>query len=222
MSSPIEKIISLKFFANPGSMRVSVKEAVDNNISDPRNGVMLRMLSFIRYGERAGSGLQGIFRTWKAVYHTEPRVEISASGVDRTTLFLEFNGHQPDIESMLTLYGQSLNKPKDSTQEIKDSTQEIKDSTQEIKDSTQETKDSTQETKDSTQEIKDSIIKNTSTNKEKVIFLLRENSKMTLSEVADKLGLTRNGVKKITDKLRRDGLLSRKGPTKSGEWVVNS
>ena len=44
---------------------------------------------------------------------------------------------------------------------------------------------------------------------------------MTLSEVADIIGLTRNGVKKITDTLRREGVLSRKGSTKAGEWIVN-
>ncbi len=235
-------------FANPGSMRVSVKEAVDNNISDPRNGVMLRMLSLIRYGERAGSGLQGIFRTWEAVYHTKPRVEISANGVDRTTLYLEFNGHQPDIEAMLTLYGKSLNKAKSSTQEINDSTQEIVgntiSSTLENGDSTLQKAGSTLESSDtiagSTLENSESTLQNVGstlesgdtvggstlesnlTNREKVILLLKENSKMTLPEVGKKLGLTRDGVNKIVAKLRREGILSRKGSTKSGEWVVNN
>lgn len=91
-------------FANPGSMRASVKEAVHSNISDPRNSVMLRMLSSIHYGERAGSGLQGIFKTWRAVYHIEPRMVVSTNGIDRTTLYLDYGSQQPDIDAMMKLY----------------------------------------------------------------------------------------------------------------------
>lgn len=91
-------------FANPGSMRVSLTEAVQDNISDPRNGVMLKMLAMVEYGERAGSGLHGIFTTWEQVYHTKPRIEVSTSGVDRTVLSLNFDGQQPDIQAMKLLY----------------------------------------------------------------------------------------------------------------------
>ncbi|MDE6533277.1 MAG: HTH domain-containing protein [Muribaculaceae bacterium] len=92
-------------FANPGSMRVSLAEAIQDSASDPRNGVMMKMLAMVKYGERAGSGLQGIFKTWQSVYHCVPKLEVTTSGgVDRTTLTLGFEGHQPDIEAMKLLY----------------------------------------------------------------------------------------------------------------------
>ena len=92
-------------FANPGSMRVSLTEAIQDSASDPRNGVMMKMLAMVKYGERAGSGLQGIFKTWQSVYHCAPKLEVTTSGgVDRTTLTLGFEGHQPDIEAMKLLY----------------------------------------------------------------------------------------------------------------------
>lgn len=91
-------------FANPGNMRVSLNEAVHDNISDPRNGVMLKMLALVEYGERAGSGLQGIFTTWEKVYHIIPEIEIAMSGVDRTTLILKYNGNHPDIHAMKLMY----------------------------------------------------------------------------------------------------------------------
>lgn len=92
-------------FANPGSMRVSLKEALQDSASDPRNGVMMKMLAMVEYGERAGSGLQGIFKTWEIIYHSTPRLEVTTSdGVDRTTLTLDFS-NQPDIEAMKKLYG---------------------------------------------------------------------------------------------------------------------
>lgn len=53
-------------FANPGSMRVSLNEALQDSASDPRNGVMMKMLAMVEYGERAGSGLQGRLRGIKS------------------------------------------------------------------------------------------------------------------------------------------------------------
>lgn len=91
-------------FAKPGSMRVSLAEALQDGASDPRNG-MMKMPAMAEYGERAGSGLQGIFKTRQSVYHCAPKLEVTTSGgVDRTVLALPFEGHQPDIEAMKPLY----------------------------------------------------------------------------------------------------------------------
>lgn len=43
---------------------------------------------------------------------------------------------------------------------------------------------------------------------------------MTLSDVASEVGSTRDGIRKITDKLRANGLLIREGSTKGGRWIV--
>ena len=222
-------------FANPGSMRVSVKDAVNGNISDPRNGVMLRMLSLIRYGERAGSGLQGIFKTWEKVYHSSPRIEVATDGVDRTTLYLDFNGRQPDIQAMLRLYDHPEEvKFEDSTQESKgENTQETDasspESSLEIKNSGESIQESIQETQSKGESIQESIqetpnrgksIQEKKSNAEKVVELLRIHPMITLSEVAARLALSRIGVQKITDRLKADGRLKREGSTKAGRWVV--
>lgn len=224
-------------FANPGSMRVSLTEALQDSASDPRNGVMMKMLAMVVYGERAGSGLQGIFKTWQNVYHNTPKLEVTTSGgVDRTVLTLAFDGHQPDIEAMKQLYGNSddlieVSDTRESSPEIEGSTQEILPSTQEqtkdVQQNTQETLNSTQESIGNTQESLNStqeIIGNTQetsiSNRERLITLLRDNPRLTLADVAEMIGLTRDGVKKIVYKLRSEGILSRKGSTKAGEWIV--
>lgn len=209
-------------FANPGSMRVSLTEAIQDSASDPRNGVMMKMLAMVKYGERAGSGLQGIFKTWQSVYHCAPKLEVTTSGgVDRTILTLGFEGHQPDIEAMKLLYDNpdeliEVNSTQDSTQENEQKgytiVSEPANSTQEIINSTQENRNSTQEITNSTQEIK--------SNRERLISLLRGNPNLTLAEIAEMIGLTRDGVKKIADKLRAEGILSREGSTKAGKWIV--
>lgn len=55
---------------------------------------------------------------------------------------------------------------------------------------------------------------------EKILSLLRTNPSLTLAEVASRLGITRDGVKKAADKMRADGRLVREGSTKAGHWIV--
>lgn len=43
---------------------------------------------------------------------------------------------------------------------------------------------------------------------------------MTLSDVASEVGSTRDGIRKIMDKLRANGLLIREDSTKGGRWIV--
>lgn len=90
-------------FANPGSMRVAKKEAIEGGVSDPRNGVILKIFSLINYGERAGSGLNSIFNVWNHVYHTPASISEEV-GVDRVIVTLPNGGHEQDVKAMLELY----------------------------------------------------------------------------------------------------------------------
>ena len=90
-------------FANPGTMRVAKKEAIEGGMSDPRNGVMLKIFSLINYGERAGSGVNSIFNVWNHVYHTPAEI-YEEVGVDRVIVSLPNGGHEQDMKAMLELY----------------------------------------------------------------------------------------------------------------------
>ena len=91
--------------SNPGTVRISISDAVEGGISDPRNGIMLKIFSLIDFGERAGSGLSGICKRWEKVYHTPVTIEEThKDGVDRTILTLSTGGHEQDVKAMLELY----------------------------------------------------------------------------------------------------------------------
>lgn len=211
-------------FANPGSMRVSLTEALQDSASDPRNGVMMKMLAMVEYGERAGSGLQGIFKTWQSVYHCEPKLEVTTSGgVVRTTLTLGFEGHQPDIEAMKLLYG----NPEDLI-EVSD-TQESKGKMEDgLKNSPENDgeHDSVHQKSNngSLEDMLTSLLSSPeftrSSSDQKVLMLLKSDPRLTLDRIAGFLNMTKRGVQKITNRLQQTGTLSRKGSTKAGEWVV--
>lgn len=229
-------------FANPGSMRVSLTEALQDSASDPRNGVMMKMLAMVEYGERAGSGLQGIFKTWQSVYHCEPKLEVTTSGgVDRTTLTLGFEGHQPDIEAMKLLYGNTddiievgdiLKSKGESTGEISNDVQNPSESKGESGDGLKNSPESDGENdsvhqksnKGSLEDTLTSLLSSSefirSSSDQKVLMLLKSDPRLTLNRIAGFLNMTKRGVQKITNRLQQTGVLSRKGSTKAGEWVV--
>lgn len=195
-----------------------------------------KMLAMVKYGERAGSGLQGIFNTWQSVYHCAPKLEVTTSGgVDRTTLILDFEGHQPDIEAMKLLYDYpdeliEADSAQESKEEmgsyLKGSPKSTQKSAKSIQESIQE-KTGIQESYSvhqklhncSSESIQESI-QEIKSNRSKVLYILSRKPASTLNEVAKLIGLSRIGVQKIVSKLRAEGVLSRKGSNKAGEWVV--
>ena len=74
-------------FANPGNMRIPVKEAFKGGQSDPRNPLLHKMFSYLGYGERAGSGLSMINDVWKQKGWIMPKIE-ETFNPNRTTLIL--------------------------------------------------------------------------------------------------------------------------------------
>ncbi len=47
---------------------------------------------------------------------------------------------------------------------------------------------------------------------------MRENNKITTTEIADILGISRRAVAKQIEKLKNEGKLRRIGPAKGGHW----
>ena len=68
----IQKYPDKFVFENPGSFRISLKDAFDGGTSDPRNATILKMFAMIDIGERAGSGIPGIVSAWKDTFKTKP------------------------------------------------------------------------------------------------------------------------------------------------------
>lgn len=194
-------------FANPGCMRVSLNEALQDSASDPRNGVMMKMLAMVEYGERAGSGLQGIFKTWQKVYHNSPKLEVTTTGgIDRTTLVLNFDGQQPDIAAMKLLYG----NPDDLIEVI-----DFQESNGESKGK------SNGESKGKILNVAQNALKSKGeNNRAKVINLLSDNGNLTLPGIAKELQISLGGVEKIVRQLKKEGILHREGSTKAGKWII--
>ncbi|MBQ9664045.1 MAG: putative DNA binding domain-containing protein [Oscillospiraceae bacterium] len=83
----IVKKRNLITMSNPGDFRVELDEAKSGGLSDPRNGVMMKMFNLIDIRERAGSGIPSILYVWKQQGWTEPTITQSFDP-NRTVLSL--------------------------------------------------------------------------------------------------------------------------------------
>lgn len=95
-------------FENPGLFRISMKEAFDGGVSDPRNATILKMFSTIDIGERAGSGIPGIVSVWKREYGFEPEYSQSVDP-ERTRTILKLKANSLNYEKENILSSDSLN-----------------------------------------------------------------------------------------------------------------
>jgi predicted HTH transcriptional regulator len=75
--------------SNPGSMRVSIEEAICGGKSDPRNQTLVKMFTLLGLVERAGSGVPNIFSVWQNQGWNPPVLK-EEFNPDRTTLSLAF------------------------------------------------------------------------------------------------------------------------------------
>ena len=75
-------------FENPGDIRTGIEQMRLGGVSDPRNGLVMKMFSLIDVGERAGTGVPDVFATWANAGLPEPQIEESFGEADRTVLTL--------------------------------------------------------------------------------------------------------------------------------------
>ena len=124
--------------------------------------------------------------------------------------------------------GSTTQETETTTQEIKRTTQETGSATQEIEATTQEVGGTTQEdggattqeTEATTQEIKRTTQETGSTTQERILALIEAEPGITRRRLAERIGITPDGVKYHLDKLRAAGVIRHVGATKTGRWEV--
>ena len=71
-----------------------------------------------------------------------------------------------------------------------------------------------------TDKVTDKVTDSLSEKQKKIMSLLRENNRMTLSDLSEALGISRRKIVDHTNKLKEKGVLMRVGNNKSGYWQV--
>ncbi len=83
----IVKKQGLIIMSNPGDFRVDLAMARSGGLSDPRNGVIMKMFSLIDVSDQTGSGIPSILYAWKQQGWGEPTI-IQSSDPSRIQMLL--------------------------------------------------------------------------------------------------------------------------------------
>ena len=189
----IEKRYSKLMFRNPGCLRMAKEAAIGGGRSDARNSRIFNIFALINIGERSGTGLSDIFSIWKEYGYEQPSITETYQP-DQTTVTV-----QVELEEVTA-----------TTQENAVTTQENAVATQEnaVKNAV------------TTQEVATTTQENASGMTDLVLALIKETPEISLTEIAEKLGISRDGVKYHVDKLKKSIGLIHDGPTKKGRWII--
>lgn len=87
--------------SNPGTLRITLNEALEGGISDPRNTVIFKMFVLINIGERTGSGLQNIRYVWDRMKLPEPQLK-EVFSPDRLHLEIPLSNEDYDFASTVS------------------------------------------------------------------------------------------------------------------------
>ena len=63
-------------------------------------------------------------------------------------------------------------------------------------------------------------MKSSMKSEDRLLFVLKDNQEISLPKMAEAIGLSVAGVRKVLDKLRAAGRIRRIGPDKGGRWEV--
>ena len=156
---------------------------------------------------------QEIKRTTQETGSTTQEIEATTQEIEGTT---QEDGGATTQETEAT-----TQEIKRTTQETGSTTQEIEATTQEVGGTTQEDGGTTtQETEATTQEIKRTTQETGSTTQERILALIEAEPGITRRRLAERIGITPDGVKYHLDKLRAAGVIRHVGATKTGRWEV--
>ena len=189
-------------FENPGTFRISIKEAIDGGMSDPRNAIILKMFAMIDIGERAGSGIPGVFSVWHKTFGASPEYSQRTSPDRITTTLFTTQKNEDTVEKTEDTVEKNGAKVIENVIENPSTTQKTSNTTQKT---TQKNEDTVEKTDDTTQ---------------KILAAMRQNPFVTIDYLCGLCKLTRDGLNWNIRKLKSKGLIRRVGPDKGGHWEV--
>ena len=208
-------------FANPGGMRISKSEALSGGVSDPRNATLLKMFSFIRFGERAGSGLNGIVYVWKRVYHTNPEIFVKEE-YDRTFLKLPTMGNEPDVEAMAEFY-----PDEEDTNENVTANEPVNDPVNKNVTLNGTLNDTVNENGTLNGTLNDPISEDGTLNdpvngtlKSQIVELIRVNPNINAIQLTKRLNKSLRQIRRFLSELQSTGIIHHVGAKKNGHWEV--
>ena len=203
---------------NPGIFpsQITPENIKEPHDSYPYNVKMAEALYRSMWLENWGSGAKRIIEVCQEQGVEDPTWRWDGGFVYVTFKRPSYKSSQQSNEPQINLVGNVALNTQESKGESKENDLKSSSETERVH---QKTANSSSESSLETILSSPEFLSGSSENK--VMMLLKVNNRMTLDKMAEYLNMTKRGVQKVTNRLQECGVLSRKGSTKAGEWIVN-
>ncbi|MBO7461325.1 MAG: putative DNA binding domain-containing protein [Bacteroidales bacterium] len=173
--------------------------------------------TFYRAGfiESWGRGIEKICTLCKN--HNIPNPEYTVHGADIMMMFKVAESGLKSSEKNENVLNNVLNQD----QNVLNTTVEIPDTTVENgKSGLKSTEKSGLKSSLKNESSEECGLKSSLKNEVTIISAIEKNSCITIPDLQNLTGMSRNGVKKVLNRLRSKGIIRREGPDKGGKWIV--
>ena len=227
----VEKIFTHITFANPGTFRIDVNEAIAGGISDTRNTRIFNMFSLINIGERSGTGLCDIFNVWKEYGYPEPEI-IESISPDRVTISVNLESSFIASSENVANSGENV---ANSEKKVTNSEENVTNSEENVANpeelgANREKLGANREKLGANQEEfganRDEFGANASgfvsldyRNKD-VYLYISQNTYASITEISDNLGFARRTVQRSLKELIDGHFVRREGTRKKVHWII--
>jgi predicted HTH transcriptional regulator len=185
--------------SNPGIFRPNKEDAFNGGISDPRNPNIFKMFALIDIGERAGSGLYNIRTVWQDEGWLAPVWEETF-----------------DPERLKLSVPVELNERK-----IAEDTEKVSDKVPDGVSDKVSDRVSDKVPDRVSDKVPDRVSDNITENQKAILNLLLQTPSISMSELADKVGISKRKILDNINKLKEKNIIERAGNNKTGYWKVN-
>ncbi len=239
-SRPAQFVIERDFMYVENACRAASGDELtpESFVPDPKNPIIASFFREIGYADQLGSGVRNLFKYAKAYGGADPqltdgdvfRIEVSLkaarvaqAGTGKTVGTTEETGttteetHGTTDKATKTVSGATKKTTKKVPGTTKKDPGTTKKTTKKVSGTT---KKNTSETSITTEEPLKEVSVSKITSAAKIISVLREEPNVTLTELAARCGLTRDGVFWNVRRLKEKGVVRRIGPDKGGHWEV--
>ena len=205
----------------------------------PANPLIAESMYLLRYIEKMGTGTVDMIRRCADAGLPEPEFEAGAGFVTRIwrpTVHEERSASAPAatqetqeiVRSTTQKPRETTQKPRETTQKPRETTQKPRETTQKPRETTQKPRETTQKPRETTQKPRETTQKTTRIKSRtiqksaasRILACLRVEPGLTRAALAERVGLTPDGVKYHLKNLKAAGALRRVGSDRAGHWEV--
>jgi ATP-dependent DNA helicase RecG len=198
---------------NPGSAPKTVKEIIEDEVTEPRNPVIAKIFRMIGWAEVAGSGMMKILKNWKAAGYIEPSIKNNIQGYSFKMIF-PFK--EMSAEYRIGIKGLIKGDASAGSHLVERS---LYDSV----DTDAATGNGPDRPVNGPDNGPDELLSETvklPRLQEQIVELVKEKKNITISEIVELIGKSRTTIKRHITELKKHNVLERVGTEKNGYWRI--